>query len=201
MDIDVQNSSTHGYGYSFDSGYAESGSSASLSDTEYVFSEKCFSTPKRRRRFPGPVNIPFGLDRQDFADLESANNELATLTQRATMVTTSPRSDRVFESCSLLDTPISPPDEDDEMEEWWTPLDDAHLVTTVLEKMNLSRRDWEECARVLGAKGEGGSLGKRWKWLMEEGKIGLKMGVGEAGRFEGRRGRRRQVRGDVRKVF
>ena len=199
MDIDGgQNSSIHGYGYSFDSGYAGSSSSASSPDTEYASSEKCFSTPKRRRRFPGPVNIPFGLDRQDFADLESANNELAILERRATM-TASPRSDRAFESLCSPATPVSP--DEDETEEWWTPLDDAHLVTVVLEKMNLSRRDWEECARVLGAEGEGGSLGKRWKWLMEEGKIGLKMGAGEAGRFEGRRARRRQVRGDVRGIF
>ena len=98
-----------------------------------------------------------------------------------------------FQCLALPSTPTYIPnqdcaqDEKDEQEDFWTPLDDAQLVHLVLEKLKLSRRDWNECARVLGAEGEGGSLGKRFKYLVEEGKVGLKMkGMG---------------RGDVREIF
>ena len=69
----------------------------------------------------------------------------------------------------------------------WDTEDDRKLVDLVLEKLKLSKKEWNECARVLGTDEK--SLGKRWKVLIDEGQVGLKF----------RRGGRKN-RGDVRDV-
>lgn len=74
----------------------------------------------------------------------------------------------------------------------WTDADDRALVELVVEKLRLKKREWEECARVLGADGYGASLGRRWRELVRDGCVGLKY------RYSSGAGRSR--RGDVRGV-
>ena len=71
----------------------------------------------------------------------------------------------------------------------WDSEDDSVLVDLVLDKLRLSKRDWEECARVLGT--DGGSLGRRWKEMVGDGEVGLRF----------RRGRKGVGRRDVRGVW
>lgn len=56
----------------------------------------------------------------------------------------------------------------------WTIDDDRMLVETVLEKLKLSKRDWNACARKLGK--DKVSLGRRWTLLVGEGNVGLRRG-------------------------
>jgi len=58
-----------------------------------------------------------------------------------------------------------------EREEWSTE-EDRILVELVLEKLKLSKEEWQDCARSLGK--DRGSVGKRWKSLMGAGEVGLK---------------------------
>lgn len=54
----------------------------------------------------------------------------------------------------------------------WTPEDDRMLVELVLEKLKLSKTEWQDCARNLGK--DRHSLSRRWKSLMTSGDVGLK---------------------------
>jgi hypothetical protein len=56
--------------------------------------------------------------------------------------------------------------------EHWSSAEDRLLVELVLEKLKLSKSDWQDCARSLGK--DRGSVGRRWKSLMGGGEIGLK---------------------------
>lgn len=56
----------------------------------------------------------------------------------------------------------------------WTAQDDQRLVELVLDKFQLSKRDWEECARLMGK--DNASVGQRWQALVGEGNIGLRRG-------------------------
>ena len=56
--------------------------------------------------------------------------------------------------------------------ELWSTEDDRILVELVLEKLKLSKSEWQDCARSLGK--DRGSVGRRWKSLMINGEIGLK---------------------------
>jgi transcriptional regulator with GAF, ATPase, and Fis domain len=56
--------------------------------------------------------------------------------------------------------------------EQWSSAEDRLLVELVLEKLKLSKSDWQDCARSLGK--DRGSVGRRWKSLMGGGEIGLK---------------------------
>lgn len=62
-------------------------------------------------------------------------------------------------------------DADGETEEWTTE-EDRVLVELVLEKLKLTKSDWQDCARSLGR--DRGSVGKRWRSLMGAGDVGLK---------------------------
>jgi hypothetical protein len=57
------------------------------------------------------------------------------------------------------------------IEEWSTE-EDRLLVELVLEKLKLTKSDWQDCARSLGK--DRGSVGRRWKSLMGAGEVGLK---------------------------
>jgi hypothetical protein len=122
-----------------------------------------FSTPKRQRRIP--LAIPLGLSAADFQSLDS------------------PRTDTVE-----LDMPDPPSfsiniDEDAAANrEDWTAADDRALVETVLEKLRLSKHEWNDCARILGKDKD--SLGKRWKMLVGEGDVGLRRGGKKPGRSD-----------------
>ncbi|KAH8675876.1 hypothetical protein BX600DRAFT_453781 [Xylariales sp. PMI_506] len=102
-------------------------------------------TPKRARL--APEVIPLGLGRSDYHDLHvNAEPEEAT-------------------------------DGGEEVEietdgEAWSTEDDRILVELVLEKLKLSKTDWQDCARSLGK--DRSSIGRRWKSLMVNGDIGLK---------------------------
>lgn len=119
-------------------------------------------TPKRRRRVP--LSMPLGLSAEDFRALET------------------PVEEEVLE----LDMPIISPnimlsDQDSAYgssptleESDWTIEDDQVLVETVLEKLKLSKRDWNDCARKIGKDKD--SLGRRWSLLVSEGNVGLRRG-------------------------
>jgi hypothetical protein len=106
------------------------------------------STPKRARI--APEVVPLGLERSDFHHL---------LVQEKEEDGTSSRPTR------------DGGDADDDNEEWTTE-DDRILVELVLEKLKLSKTDWQDCARSLGK--DRHSVGKRWKSLMVNGDVGLK---------------------------
>ena len=127
--------------------------------------------------------MPLGLERRDFFALQP---------------TPLPNFSRPQCNHYLSNEDLSPPLQDDDEvcgstlnadNGEWDSEDDSVLVDLVLEKLRLSRRDWEECARVLGT--DGRSLGRRWKQLVGDGEVGLKF----------RRGRRGVGRRDVRGVW
>ncbi|CAK7220019.1 hypothetical protein SCUCBS95973_004015 [Sporothrix curviconia] len=102
-------------------------------------------TPKRARI--APEALPLGLERSDFHALH-ANGIPDDSSRTGTLV---------------------------EMEadgEAWSTEDDRMLVELVLEKLKLSKEEWQDCARSLGK--DRHSLGRRWKSLMLHGDIGLK---------------------------
>lgn len=104
-------------------------------------------TPKRGRI--APEVMPLGLARGDYHDLHLQDRE------------------------SAQGLGISAHDESDDE---WTAEDDRVLVELVLEKMRLSRSDWQDCARSLGRDKHG--VGRRWKSLMASGEVGLKSSRG-----------------------
>lgn len=105
------------------------------------------STPKRARL--APESLPLGLERGDFHALH--------LQQMGEPSQSQPRVEReVVES----------------VENEWSTEEDRILVELVLEKLKLSKEEWQDCARSLGK--DRGSVGKRWKSLMAGGDVGLK---------------------------
>ncbi|KAK6865662.1 MYB-like protein [Apiospora arundinis] len=103
------------------------------------------ATPKRARL--APEVIPLGLERSDFHNLQtnSQNNNEETTGSEAEV------------------------EADGEM---WSTEDDRILVELVLEKLKLTKSDWQDCARSLGK--DRSSIGRRWKSLMVSGDVGLK---------------------------
>ncbi|OIW35255.1 hypothetical protein CONLIGDRAFT_676181 [Coniochaeta ligniaria NRRL 30616] len=108
------------------------------------------ATPKRARI--APEVIPLGLERSDFHTLHANGgglfgDDLAPQVEG---------SDVIVEADG----------------EKWSTEDDRILVELVLEKLKLSKSDWQDCARSLGK--DRSSLGRRWKSLMINGDVGLK---------------------------
>lgn len=104
------------------------------------------STPKRLRLTPEV--LPMGLERSDFLALQRDGADEAQT-----------EGDGSSNSTGAAD-------------ENWTDEDDRILVEMVLEKLKLSKSEWQECARNLGR--DRGSVGRRWKSLMGAGDVGLK---------------------------
>ncbi|KAI8628145.1 hypothetical protein F5Y19DRAFT_438320 [Xylariaceae sp. FL1651] len=102
------------------------------------------STPKRARI--APESMPLGLERSDFHDLHMPTEEESN--KEGTGV------------------------EIEADGEPWSIEDDRVLVELILEKLKLSKSDWQECARSLGK--DRTSVGRRWKSLMVNGEVGLK---------------------------
>ncbi|KAK5652590.1 hypothetical protein OQA88_10351 [Cercophora sp. LCS_1] len=104
-------------------------------------------TPKRARI--APEVIPLGLERSDYHELhrDGVFNENSTNGEG---------TDVVVEADG----------------ESWSTEDDRILVELVLEKLKLSKSDWQDCARSLGK--DRSSVGRRWKSLMINGDIGIK---------------------------
>ncbi|ETI23413.1 hypothetical protein G647_05215 [Cladophialophora carrionii CBS 160.54] len=117
-------------------------------------------TPKRRRRVP--LSMPLGLSADDFRALETPAEEV-----ELDMPTTSPHTRHSDEDSAYGSSP-SPDDVA------WTEADDRVLVETVLEKLKLSKRDWNDCAKILGKDRD--SLERRWTLLVGEGNVGLRRG-------------------------
>jgi hypothetical protein len=117
-----------------------------------------FSTPKRQKR--APSELPLGLAIADFESLEESVTQ--TRTDR---ITPQPDDQPILPSIEL-------PQEGESSD--WTAEDDQKLIEIVLEKLKLSKRDWEECARRIGK--DNASVGKRWRALVGEGNIGLRRG-------------------------
>ncbi|KAK3945276.1 hypothetical protein QBC46DRAFT_114838 [Diplogelasinospora grovesii] len=67
--------------------------------------------------------------------------------------------------------------------ETWSTEEDRILVELVLEKLKLTKSDWQDCARSLGK--DRGSVGRRWKSLMINGDIGLKRSSSRRGKLHG----------------
>jgi hypothetical protein len=111
------------------------------------------STPKRIRL--APEALPLGLERSDFHVLATEGLGIGM------------RHDRSYRQAG---------GEDDEDDPEWTSEEDRILVELVLEKLKLSKSDWQDCARSLGK--DRGSVGRRWKSLMAGGELGLKRSAG-----------------------
>ncbi|KAG9247520.1 hypothetical protein BJ878DRAFT_492212 [Calycina marina] len=101
------------------------------------------STPKRMRI--APEVLPLGLERSDFHRLE---------------VQGLGHEDDLLESVK------------DRQGGEWSTEEDRILVELVLDKLKLSKSDWQDCARSLGK--DRGSVGKRWKSLMNAGDVSLR---------------------------
>ncbi|EMT66687.1 hypothetical protein FOC4_g10003017 [Fusarium odoratissimum] len=63
-------------------------------------------------------------------------------------------------------------EEDSSDEEDWSAEDDRILIEIVLEKLRLSKAEWQDCARNLGR--DRHAVDRRWKTLLLNGDIGLK---------------------------
>jgi hypothetical protein len=129
--------------------------------TACMSGRETYSTPKRRRRVP--VLMPLGLSAEDFEGLEAT-----------------PRARPGGPPSNIgegLDMPAqsSTPSETAARPEWST-ADDRALVSTVLNKLNLSRKDWNECRGTMAKDAD--SLGKRWKILARDRDVGLRRGSG-----------------------
>jgi hypothetical protein len=120
---------------------APSSRSSSISSASAFFTapqQQPPATPKRTRI--APEAMPLGLERRDFHDLHIMNMPTP---QRAAEVD--------FEADGSA----------------WTAEDDRVLLELVLGKMNMSKAEWQECARSLGK--DCNSLGRRWQTLMAKG--------------------------------
>lgn len=124
------------------------------------------STPKRARI--APEQLPLGLERSDFHDLHLQQLQPLQLNELQ-------QDQEVLESVENND--------DGEGNERWSTEDDRILVELVLEKLQLSKSEWQDCARSLGK--DRGSVGRRWKSLMMNGEVGLKSSRQRRGRIHG----------------
>lgn len=105
------------------------------------------STPKRARI--APEQLPLGLERSDFHHVHLLQGD-------------SPED-------------ANKPGTNVEVEadgEQWSAEDDRILVELVLEKLKLSKTEWQDCARSLGKDRQ--AANRRWKSLIMNGEIGLK---------------------------
>lgn len=135
-----------------------------------------FSTPKRRRHVP--YDLPLGLSQSDFYSLRSppitqsppspAQRRKQELESTQEHRASSFDPDAALPSIEETQEPAAPDTES------WTTDDDERLVELVLEKFQLSRRDWDDCARHMGK--DNASVGRRWQALLGDGDVGLRRG-------------------------
>ncbi|UNI15163.1 hypothetical protein JDV02_001726 [Purpureocillium takamizusanense] len=108
------------------------------------------STPKRARI--APEQLPLGLERSDFHNVHLLNVGVGG-------------------DATAHEAPGTELEREADGEEW-SAEDDRVLVELVLEKLKLSKTEWQDCARSLGR--DRGAVGRRWKSLMMKGEVGLK---------------------------
>ncbi|KAI1965965.1 hypothetical protein LOZ58_000866 [Ophidiomyces ophidiicola] len=180
----------------------EHDNSGSSSDEDREQRLDRFSTPKRQRR--APPDLPLGLDLSDFRSLDPPppnDDEPTSLAPPPQQQSSQQQSQQQQEqeqqqqqqqpllllplhpkpttthpphpqnlaatTTTVASDPLDPsPD--------WTSEDDGRLVDLVLEKLKLSKRDWNDCARKMGKDHD--SVGRRWKALVGEGNVGLRRG-------------------------
>lgn len=121
-------------------------------------------TPKRSRI--APEVLPLGLERTDYHLLHTRDRALQT-SNSSNNIPTTDGTDVVLENDG----------------EPWSTEEDRMLVELVLEKLKLSKSDWQDCARSLGK--DRGSVGRRWKSLMLNGDVGLNKGSSRRPRLHG----------------
>ena len=114
--------------------------------------------------------MPLGLSADDFEGLDP------------TPKSEPPARKKVIEE--TVDLPDNPGAAEDAIadESGWSAADDRMLVSTVLDKLNLSRRDWNDCGRRM--ENDRDSLGKRWRVLVRNGEAALRRGSGGRSRPE-----------------
>ncbi|OHE97836.1 hypothetical protein CORC01_06871 [Colletotrichum orchidophilum] len=112
------------------------------------------STPKRARI--APEVIPLGLERSDYHTLHLLNGDGVNMNHS-----------------SMEETQGSNVEVEADGEPW-SAEEDRILVELVLEKLKLSKTEWQDCARSLGK--DRNCLSRRWKSLMVQGDVGLKGG-------------------------
>lgn len=131
-------------------------------------------TPKRSRL--APEVLPLGLERSDYHALHAApNNDDGGGGDDDTLER---RRIRIQQQQGGTDVVVEADGET------WSTEEDRLLVELVLEKLRLSKSDWQDCARTLGKK-DRGSVGRRWKSLMANGDVGLKKGSSRRPRLHG----------------
>ncbi|KAK2771983.1 hypothetical protein FQN53_004820 [Emmonsiellopsis sp. PD_33] len=140
-----------------------------------------FLTPKRRRR--APEELPLGLGREDFRRLD-VDTPVDGMVIGARFRSNNADCDGGAEcdDDATISIPEIRSDDDDTVpcssspdpNSDWSSEDDRRLVELVLEKLKLSKRDWNECARKMGKDND--SVGRRWKALVGEGNVGLRRG-------------------------
>ncbi|KAL2256061.1 hypothetical protein VTK26DRAFT_2258 [Humicola hyalothermophila] len=159
------------------------------------------TTPKRSRI--APEVLPLGLDRADFHELhhadaisrEKTNNHnnnkngfppSSSTTTTTTATTTTSLSSSLLSSAPETAAAKEAPGTDVVVEadgETWSTEEDRILVELVLEKLRLTKSEWQDCARSLGK--DRGSVGRRWKSLMVNGDVGLRRGASRRARLHG----------------
>ncbi|EAQ92515.1 hypothetical protein CHGG_00750 [Chaetomium globosum CBS 148.51] len=125
-------------------------------------------TPKRARI--APEVIPLGLERADYHSLHSSFSSTFSGDGDTSTGHTSP------------DTEMSRRGTDVVLEadgSAWSTEEDRMLVELVLEKLKLTKSDWQDCARSLGK--DRATVGRRWKSLMLNGGCGAEEGRVEEG--------------------
>ena len=139
-----------------------------------------FSTPKRRRHVP--YDLPLGLSQSDFYSLHSPPITASPPSprhqhQQQVSNESSARQPQQQQQQQAYDPDAALPsieEADETAPELWTTDDDQRLVEVVLEKFQLSQRQWDECAQRIGR--DHASVGRRWQALVGEGNVGLRRG-------------------------
>ncbi|OBT55372.1 hypothetical protein VE04_05283 [Pseudogymnoascus sp. 24MN13] len=131
--------------------------------------EEAPRTPKRSRGVP--EMMPLGLVRRDFERLHEAHQYRSEEADALGIV-----GGPVGETSEVVEE-----GEADEGE--WTDEEDRVLVELVLQKLKLSRREWMDCAKMVGR--DRRSVGRRWSSLVGGGEVGLKRRGRERGELPG----------------
>lgn len=112
-------------------------------------------------------------------------SDFEALTEATSFQQRTPRRRREpqdIEMPTTEDTQSIPPSRSQDTRYSWTKNDDRLLVETVLSKLNLSSREWNDCAMRLGKDED--SLGRRWRLLLGKGNVGLRRGSGRQERMD-----------------
>lgn len=130
-----------------------------------------YTTPKRRKVVP--FDLPAGLRASDFEALTATGLSQAETIRRA-------KSTQNIDMPTIEEARSTPSHGLQLSQNNWTETDDRLLVETVLSKLNLSSREWNDCALRLGKDKD--SIGRRWRSLLGEGNVGLRRGSRRMGR-------------------